>query len=75
MPSPEEIRITGDPLRPTIVLMAITILFAGLLMLRDLLVDPPADMGPPGIIILALISFSQEYKNGKRDRNNRNNDF
>ena len=39
MPRSEEIRIMEDPLRPIIVLMAITILFAGLLMLRDLLTD------------------------------------
>ena len=57
-----KIRIMEDPLWPIIVLMAITILFAGLLMLRDLQADLPAVMKPPGIMILNFIIFIRELK-------------
>ena len=50
----------ADPFVQIIALTIIRMCFAGLLMLRDLLADPPAILGPPGIIIRDFIKIFQE---------------
>ena len=51
----------ADPLLQIITLTVITIRFAGLLMFRDLLADPPAILGPTGFIIRHFIKILQEF--------------
>ena len=51
----------ADPLLQIIALTIVTMRFAGLLMFRDLLADPPAILGPPGIKIRDFIKILQEF--------------
>ena len=55
----------AGPIRPIIVLTTITKLFAGLLILSDILPDPPGVMGAPGSRILDFTIFIQEFTKKK----------
>ena len=65
----------ADPLLQIIALTIVTMRFAGLLMFKDLMANPPAILGPPGIKIRDFIIKIGIQQNEKLDRSNRTKPF